>query len=187
MSKSVSLTIFVALILFWLLFQMISYLYHAYQVSHYKSYIPASLEVKDSVIVGSRRGGFIEGCGVAIFKLTEEVLEEIKAEGLDYLDRHLIPRKDQELLTRANGQYLKSYRKWRKTPFSPGDIGSYPIISKVARKDLGGKTCVDMPRELKESILSEIDDTFSFYTKIEKHNELIVIPKLSLVIFSHDR
>lgn len=189
MPKPLSLAVFIAkgLIAFWLAYQVINYLSDAYQVSHYKSYIPTSLEVKKNIVVGSRRGGFIEGCGVAIFQLSESTSGKIETEGLNYLNRHLVPRKDQKLLTRAEGQYLKLYRKWLKTPFSSEDNNGYPLFRKLANRDLGGRVCVDVPGELKANILSAIDDASSYYTKIEKHNELIVIPKLSLAIFSHDR
>ncbi len=60
-----------AFIACWAAFKLTGYLYSLVLAAHYSAYIPTSFEITKNVFAGSQQGGFIEGCGVAVFELSE--------------------------------------------------------------------------------------------------------------------
>lgn len=157
-------------------YKLIGYLYLLSLSTHYNSYIPASFEIDKTVYVGDRVGGFIEGCGVAVFKLSEKTAASISEGRIHFLNDNSITR---------DGKHER-YMRWRETPFVSNQ-GEYPVFSGVVNEDAGGNTCVNLPASLKEKISSAISSPGAFYSGFNKNTELLVIPTLRLAVFSHDR
>lgn len=55
--------------------------FRVWETSWYKGLIPAALEVDGTVLIDGQ-SGIREGCGVAIFKLTDPALARIRSSGL---------------------------------------------------------------------------------------------------------
>lgn len=172
--KKHSLLIFVIFAI--IVYKLIGYLYFLVLSMHYSSYIPTSLEIDKTVFAGDQIGGFIEGCGVAVFKLSENTSENISVGGVEFLNKN----------SAISDSSPVKYKKWQETPFV-FERNEYPIFRHLANEDAGGNTCVDVPTPLKEKILSAIEIPGGFYSRAKEHNELIVIPSIRLAIFSHER
>lgn len=157
-------------------YKLIAYLYFFALSTHYKSYIPVSFEIDKNVFAGDRTGGFIEGCGVAVFKMSENTSANISGGGVAFLNKNSIIRDNKH----------KQYESWQETPFA-FERGEYPVFNHLVNEDAGGNTCVDIPASLKENIVSAIKKTGAFHSGFNENTELIVIPTLRLVVFSHDR
>lgn len=154
---------------------MIGYGYFLLLARHYKSYIPESFEIKKSVFAGDRIGGFIEGCGVAVFELTENTSKKISSGGVLFLNSNSTTR----------DSVHSQYSSWKETPLT--EPRSFHLFNGVANEDAGGKTCVEVPGSLKQDISSAIRSSGAFYSSFNKNTELLVIPKLHLAVYSHDR
>lgn len=141
---------------------------------HYKSYLPQAIEVDRNLFVGSRIGGFLEGCGVAVFQLSEASLKGIVQSPLEFLNSHTRPN---------NGK--QPYAEWIETSARPAQ---FSMFNRVANsEEATGPNCVDVPTDLKRVILSATAAPGSYYSGINKNNELLIIPGLGLAVFSHDR
>ena len=157
-------------------YKLIGYLYFLVLSTHYGSYIPTSFEIEENVFAGDRIGGFIEGCGVAVFKLSEKTSASISGGGVTFLNKN----------SKISNSKHKQYNAWRETPFV-FELDEYLVFGHLVNEDAGGNTCVDFPSPLKENILSAINRPGAFYTRFNKNTELLVIPSLTLAVFSHDR
>lgn len=141
---------------------------------HYRSYLPQAMEVDKDLFVGSRMGGFLEGCGVAVFQLSEASSKEIVASPLEFLNSHTRPK---------NGR--QPYAEWVETSAKSVQDS---LFNRVANsEEATGPNCVDVPTDLKRVILSAAVAPGSYYSGITKNNELLVIPGHGLAVFSHDR
>jgi len=156
-------------------YKLIGYLHFLAISTHYKSYIPASFVIEKTVFAGDQIGGFTEGCGVAVFKLSKETSEKIHEGGIAFLNDNSQPREGKH----------KQYMSWHETPIFEG--GKYHLFLKLANEDAGGNTCVDLPESLKKNISLTIRRPRAFYSGLNENSELLVIPALNLAIFSHDR
>ncbi|WP_432720816.1 hypothetical protein R0381_002914 [Jeongeupia wiesaeckerbachi] len=157
-------------------YKLTEYLYSQVLSVHYRSYIPASFEIERTVYTGDRVGGFIEGCGVAVLELSEKTATKISIGQITFLNDNSITRDSKH----------KRHMGWRETPFISNQ-GEHSVFGSVANEDAGGNTCVDLPVRLKENILSAINRPGAFYSGFNENTELLVIPTLRLVVFSHDR
>lgn len=156
-------------------YKLIGYLYFLLLSAHYRSYIPASFEVDKAVFAGDRVGGFIEGCGVAIFELSERTSRDISEGGVAFLNGNSTTRDS------THNRYLN----WQATP--SGERGKYHLFVALVNEDAGGSTCVDVPKPVRDDISSAISRPGAFYSGFNKDTELLVIPALRLAIFSHQR
>lgn len=156
--------------------KLIGHLYFLVLSTHYSSYVPASFEIKKTVFAGDQIGGFIEGCGVAVFELSEKTSANVSAGGIAFLDKNSMTRESKH----------KQYENWQKTPFIFAR-GDYSVFGRLVSEDAGGNTCVDIPDALKKGILSAIESPGAFHSGFNKNTELMVIPTLRLAVFSHDR
>lgn len=161
-------------------YKLCGYLYSLVLSTHYKSYIPTAFEIEESVFAGDKTGGFIEGCGVAIFKISEHTSSNISKMGVAFLNENLIVKDTPR-------SHWAGYQNWKETP-PTYERGEYSIFNRVAdTEDVTGPNCVDVPNSEKENILSAIKSPGSYYSRESTHNELLVVPSLKLVVFSHDR
>lgn len=165
----------IVLIVWFSAYKLIGYLYFLAISTHYKSYIPASFIIERTVFAGDQIGGFIEGCGVAVFKLSKETSERIAEGGIAFLNVNSPTRESKH----------KQYMSWHATPIA--EEGKYHLFLKLANEDAGGNTCVDLPESLKDNISLAIRRPGAFYSGFNEDTELLVIPTLNLAIFSHDR
>lgn len=131
---------------------------------HYKSYLPDEINVTYPISI-NEEGGFREGCGVAIFHLSDATLEGIESQGVNFF----------KTATQARGhsEYQYQYEPWHETPVpkSWNGGGGWLICSHLADE------------KLLNEIFSASRKTGAYYTK--KHEaELVIIPSLKLVVFS---
>ncbi len=141
---------------------------------HYRSYLPQKMEVDKDVFVGSQMGGFVEGCGVAVFHLSATSLKEIATNPLGFLNSHTSPR---------NGKH--PYGQWVETSTN---VNQPSLFNHVANsEEVTGPNCVNVPTGLKRSILSATTSPGSYFSGLNRNTELLVIPDVGLAVFSHDR
>jgi len=153
------------------IYKLIGYLYLSALMAHYKSYIPSSFESAHGVFAGDRSGGFLEGCGVAVFSLSERTSTDISTGGLAFLNE----------TSRGTQHQDRQYQSWRRAPIQ------VTVFQTVARPDAGGNVCAEVPDTLAEDILSAARGSDAFHSAFDKNTEVIVIPGLRLAVFSHDR
>jgi hypothetical protein len=165
-----------ALIACFTVFKLIGYLYYLTLSSHYSSYIPKSFEIDKTIFAEDKIGGFIEGCGVGIFKLSENTSANISRGGIVFLNNN----------STITDSKRKKYARWQETPFV-FERGEYCVFDRVVGEDAGGNTCADIPKSLQENIFLALNNPGTFRSGFNKNTEIIVIPNLRLVIFSHDR
>lgn len=156
-------------------YELTGYLYFLVLSTHYSSYIPASFEIEKTVFAGDRMGGFIQGCGVAIFELSEKTSTSISEGGRVFLNNNSTTRDSTH----------KRYMNWQETPID--ERGKSYLFLHLVNEDAGGNTCVDLPRYLREDISSAISSHGAFYSGFNKNTELLLVPTVKLAIFSHDR
>lgn len=178
MNRSVPLRFVLAIAAVFLAYELSGVAYFLVLSAHYKSYIPAQLEIEESIFAGDRIGGFNEGCGVAVFRLSGSAAENASRAGIDFLSPH--PSAE------SSGTPVKGFKAWKESPFHV-DNKEARIFRRLVSEDAGGNTCVDMPPQLRESILSALGRPGSFHSGSGPNAELIVIPALRLAVYSHDR
>ncbi len=131
---------------------------------HYKSYLPDAINVSYPISI-NEEGGFREGCGIAIFRLSDSTLEGIESKGVTFLKN----------ATQARGHsgYYNKYEPWSETPVPKDWIGDgrWLICSHLAEEELLLK------------IVSASKKSGAYYTKAPEA-ELVIVPSLKLVIFS---
>ena len=159
-------------------YKLMGYLYFLFLSSHYGSYIPTSFEIEKTVFVDDQIGGFIEGCGVGIFRLSDNTAAKISGGGVEFLNQN----------STTNDRTHQQYKKWQETPFD-SKHSEFPLFGEIANSQAlyTGASCVDIPEPLKIKILSATRSPGAFYSGFNKKTELIVIPSYRLAVFSHDR
>ena len=156
------------------IYKLIAYLYVFGLLTYYKSYMPESFEIERGVFAGDRIGGFLEGCGVGIFLLSEGTSRDISEGGIGFLNKS----------SRTIQSRDRHYQEWRQTPIAPQE---YTVFQKVAMPDAGGHVCAEVSESLTKKVLSASRNAGTFYSGFNKNSELVVIPSLRLAVFSHDR
>ncbi len=156
-------------------YKLIGYIYFLVLSTHYSWYIPTAFEIDKAVFAEDRIGGFIEGCGVAIFELSEKTSASVSEGGIAFLNNNSTTRDSTH----------KQYMSWQGT--SVAEPSKHYLFLQLVHEDAGGNTCVDLPRSLREDISLAISSPGGFYSGFNKNTELLVIPALHLAVFSHDR
>jgi hypothetical protein len=144
-------------------------MYKMYEDNWYRGFLPNEIEISNTVLI-SVETGITDGCGVAIFKLTDDSIQLLSEKGLDALKS--------ALHSRARFGYYDvhySYDAWSKTPLRSKDpnqreIWKYGMY--CARQDIKNK--------FGSSITKALEEDKSYYT-----NGIIVFPDLGLVMFSY--
>jgi len=145
-----------------------------WEAHFYEGFLPSTIEVTENLFTDSIRGGVIEGCGVAIYRLSPSTIERINSVGIDYFRQAIHPRKD--------GGRSFTYSEWKETPRS---ASIYKEVSDPERS-YAGMSCADVPSRLGKAISQSLRVKGSFYTSA-RTREVIVIPSLELAIFSYNK
>jgi hypothetical protein len=138
-------------------------MYKVYEDNWYRGFLPNEIEISDTVLI-SVETGIMDGCGVAIFKLTDNAIQLFSEKGLDALTSALHSR---EFIHRNT--YL-SYDAWKKTPLKQARIWGYGMW--CARQDIENKFGTTIKKALQEDK--------SYYT-----DGIVIFPDLGLVMFSY--
>lgn len=136
-----------------------------YQVRLYKEAIPAKLQLAD-LIYHDEQSDLREGCGEAVFRLSGESLASIKRQGLAYFNDANLGR---------DGARYHQYAAWQT------------LAPQQPRQDrlLRGAHCIDDPPAMWDDIQKAVAQGEGFFTTGHEQ-DLIVIPKLGVIVFSHN-
>ena len=139
-----------------------------FQVKIYKDALPPQFEIR-SLIYHDGKSGLREGCGAAIFKLSEKTVNEINEQGIEFFKDATHGR-----VERSKETY-RAYKPWQATP-----------AGFEAERDnlLRGSPCIDNP----PPIWTEIENATrggGFFTTGHEI-DILVVPKLGVIVFSHN-
>lgn len=132
----------------------------------YSGFIPAKIEITYAIHIGGE-SGLREGCGAAIFRLSDATADAISRKSLDFFNDAIYSRKSKD-------RYY-TYSSWKETPVpnSWTSEGTWP-----------GLGCSGASRSLLSQILPAASKKGSYYSS--KHEaEILVIPSFKLVVFSY--
>lgn len=134
-----------------------------WQVELYRKAIPPQFELGE-IVYHDERSDLREGCGVAIFRLSEESLARIHREGLTYLESARLGR---------DGVPYHQYQSWKATP--------------AAKEEnlFRGAHCVEEEHELLKHAQRFRRKEGAFFTT-GPEQDLVLIPSLGVLIFSHN-
>jgi len=123
--------------------------------------IPDRIRIVEA-IASDEISGFREGCGTAVFRVSEVTLNEIQAEGLAFFD--------EATQGRDKGKYFR-YEGWRKTP-----SGSHDSV-------LRGLSCAELDPILFADIQSALRSAGSYYT-VGYEYDLLLIPSKAIIVLT---
>lgn len=143
-----------------------------WEADWYQGLIPAAIET-DGIVVISDQGGFREGCGAVVFKLSAAALVKLDASGLGALasahEARSHPRED----------YFR-FGDWQQTPYVESGDGLT-----LADRWLVGLNCADLDPALGKQIHEAINTKGSFYAT-SRESGLVVIPSRGLVLLAYE-
>lgn len=136
-----------------------------YQVRLYKEATPGKFQLAD-LIYHDEQANLREGCGGAVFKLSDQSLASIKQQGLAYFNDATLGR---------DGARYHQYAPWQA------------LAHKRASQDwlLRGAHCIEDPPAMWDDVQKAVDRGEGFFTT-GHGQDLIVIPKLGVIVFSHN-
>lgn len=133
--------------------------------SHYAGMVPAELEIADTVVVHEDFTPYsTEGCGVAVFRMSQALKARLVAEGVAALKN--------VRQARGNAGARYHYSDWQATPVPPVWVREGSWIM-----------CPDIGRGLHQRIVEAARKEGSFFAT-QPEGELVVIPALELIVFS---
>ncbi|HTH09888.1 MAG TPA: hypothetical protein VMA55_09990 [Acidovorax sp.] len=132
------------------------------QIALYRQAIPPQFELLD-VVHHDEVGGLREGCGFAVFRLSEDNLTGIRNQGLAYFETARLGR---------DGKPYHQYPSWRATPATEHD------------HLFRGRNCSGEPLELLEQAQRAAGKEGAFFTTGHEQ-DLVVVPALGLLIYSY--
>jgi hypothetical protein len=127
----------------------------------YRGLIPSEVDVSDALLIDGE-SGFREGCGVAIFKLTPQMRERLKVQGLAAFEGPLDPQ--------ANVHHPSDMHPWAKTPYV--ETGDGMTLEDTWQ---AGLSCADKKPDLLRSIKIALRQPGSFVKKLHEA-AVIVVP-----------
>lgn len=133
------------------------------QVELYRKAIPPQFELLE-VVHHDEVEGFREGCGFAIFRLSDDNLVRIRSQGLAYFEKAQLGR---------DGTPYHQYQPWRATP-AAGDEDLFR-----------GQSCAGDPPELLEQAQRAAGREGAFFTT-GPEQDLVVVPALGVLIYSYN-
>ncbi|MEH1894884.1 MAG: hypothetical protein V7K94_06045 [Nostoc sp.] len=140
----------------------------AFQYDWYSGFIPAKIGITYAIHIGGE-SHFREGCGAAIFRLTNATADAIFHKGIDFFNDsgaiYLRRRKDP----------YDTYRSWKETPV-PNTWTSEGTWE--------GLSCSSTSSSLLSQIVLAASNKRSYYSS-RHESKIIVIPSLKLVVFSY--
>ncbi len=134
----------------------------------YEGFLPETITTERTVFVGGS-SGLLEGCGVAIYQIDQNVLNNIRTNGIVALKQ-----------ARQSKRHEREYGNWLETPY-------IEPTERLANPWLGGmnESCTEIPSELINGIKRALYSPGSFYTT-RPESGVIVIPSSGLVVLSHN-
>jgi hypothetical protein len=150
---------------FFLLIFLPMKVWNYWEIHTYREMIPSQFELSETVYHDEQLAGLIEGCGVAIFRLSDKTLVRIRHEGLAYLESTRLGRE---------GDSYPHYQPWKVTPA----VGNENLFR-------GAHCAHKPPATLQQAQLFVRHKEGSFFTTgYEK--DLVIIPSLGVLIFSYN-
>jgi hypothetical protein len=140
---------------------------------HYAKYLPPEVGQVSNNFVGSKIGGYLEGCGVAIFNLSDEFLNTIGENGLRSLSN-----------AKRSRDGKRNYLPWRETPAE--EVGSV-LWFVTDTEDVTGPNCVDLPKTIKEKLKKSIQLSGNYFSKVNDSSETIIFSREKIIVFAHYR
>lgn len=137
--------------------------YKAFQYFQYKAFLPSAIEITLPISIGDETY-FREGCGVAVFKLSESTMTKIEAKGIRFFDG----------VTQARGHsdnYYK-YEAWKETP-----------VPLEWTREGSWFMCSVISNDLVHQITEAAKQKKAYYTTKDE-GQLILIPSLGFIVFS---
>ena len=149
-----------------LIFITIHVVWSIYEYFWYSSLIPAKIGITYAVNI-SGQSGLREGCGAAIFGITNATTDAISRQGINFFNDAIYSRRSKD--------FRYTYKPWKETPVPKTwtSEGTWP-----------GLGCSSVSGSLLRQILLAAAKKGSYYsTKDEAW--IVVIPSLKLVVFSY--
>lgn len=134
-----------------------------WQVSLYRQAIPHQFELLE-VLHHDEVSGLREGCGFAIFRLSDKDLARIRSHGMAHLETARLGR---------DGNPYHQYQPWSATPA--------PDNEHLFR----GQSCTGDPPELLQQAQQAADKQGAFFTTGHEQ-DLVVIPALGILVYSYN-
>ncbi len=133
------------------------------QMELYRQAIPPQFELVEA-LHHDEIVGFREGCGYAIFRLSEDNLVRIRRQGLAYFDTAQLGR---------DGKPYHQYQPWQATPTNEHE------------QLFRGQSCAGEASELLEQAQRAAGREGAFFTTGHEQ-DLVVVPALGLLIYSYN-
>lgn len=134
-----------------------------WQASLYRQAIPPQFEPL-KILHHDEVSGFREGCGFAIFRLSDKDLASLRSEGLTYLETARLGR---------DSDPYHQYAPWSATP-APRDEHLFRGVS-----------CINEPPELLNQAQRAAYKEGAFFTTGHEQ-DLVVVPALGILIYSYN-
>ena len=141
-------------------------LFKGFEREHFRQALPARIEPAGVILIDGMIG-FREGCGVAVWRLSEATAAGLQ-QGLGYL---LSARQ-----ARGYAEPYYRYGPWRATPLAAAQGMDGGWLS------LG---CADAPAALQEQILRGAQDVHGYYSEKDEA-VLLVLPAERLIVFAYN-
>ncbi|MFK3740906.1 hypothetical protein [Massilia sp. TN1-12] len=149
-----------------------------WESNSYRGLIPPEVGVANALLIEGK-SGFMEGCGVAIFRLTPQMRERIKVQGLAAFDGSL-DQKDHVRPSVERRRWQDEMRSWEETPYvETGDGTTMEDSWQV------GFSCADQTSDLVRSITDALRQPGSFVRKLHEA-AVVVVPALGVAAFVHN-
>lgn len=138
--------------------------YKAFQYYWFSQVLPPQIGISYPISINDEFG-FLEGCGTAAFKVSDETLETIERDGLRFFSGAIQGR------GYPNDPYYK-YEDWKETPVPPSwtNEGSWML-------------CSGLGSETHAKIVAAAKQKGAYYTS--KHEgQIILVPSLGYIVFT---
>lgn len=147
--------------------QLVLYLlFKGFEREHFLQALPAQIEPAGLILVDGM-SGFREGCGVAVWRLSEATADGLQQQGLGYLQ----PARQ----ARGYAEPYYRYGPWQATPLSAAQSmdGWLPL------------GCADAPEALQEQIMRGTQGVQGYYSE-KREGVLLVLPMERLIVFAYN-
>lgn len=138
--------------------------YKAFQYYWFSKVLPPQISISYPISINDE-GGFLEGCGTAAFKVSDETLEAIQRDGMKFFSGATQGR------GHPNDPYYK-YEDWKETPVPPTwtNEGSWML-------------CSGLSSETHAKIVAAAKQKGAYYTS-KPEGQLFLAPSLGYVVFT---